>query len=401
MQRIREGVGRAQAQQFLRSAHREDVEDKDAFGTSKNEQIRMRVHRIVDQSDSSWYAAIFSGLIVTFIVVSVVAFCVETIPSLEFTYETYWFNLEAAVIGVFSVEYAARLWSSPTSWSEFCLNVMNIIDLLSIAPFYVYLIMSATSPVDFFMLRVFRLFRLIQVLKLARYSKMMNLIFQALLETRHVLVILLSMLLITTILYSSLICLAEKGQWDATLGCYTTPERVAAGKGCSPFDSVPSSIYWGITTLTGVGYGDVFPVTAWGKAIASFAMVTGVLALALPVVLIGVHMSNTMVFLKSEIESKQGAHKVESEELFQVVYEFDHLCQRIAFLSLECQRLVLGSYSCRLRDPSVDDSVMMSRIIDHAKPAEILSSRMEKKYLDLKKYVNSVDINDKVNKLND
>jgi len=401
MERIRQQVGQAQDRQFLQLAHRVEIEHREEFGTSKSEQIRMRVHRITDESDSSWCAASFSALIVSFIVISVVAFCVETIPSLEHTYEEYWFNLEVTVIGVFSVEFLARLWSTPESWSEFGLNIMNIIDVLSVAPFYVYLLMSATSPVDFFMLRVFRLFRLVQVLKLARYSKMMNLIFRALFETRHVLFILLSMLMITAVLYASLMCLAEKGQWDPALRCYTTPERVAAGKGCSPFDSVPASLYWGITTLTGVGYGDIFPVTGWGKAIASFAMVTGVLALALPVVLIGVHMSNTMVFLQSEIESKKGAHKVESEELFEVVNEFDMLCLRIAEKSEECQRLVLGNFSCKLRDEKGEENVENGDIIDLSKPAELLSNRMVSRFLHLKKYVNSIDINDKVNKVSD
>lgn len=399
MRNIREQVGQAQRRDHLRLARQVGSDDGDqAFGTSKWEQIRFRVHCVTDRADSSWYAGILASLVVGFVVISVVAFCLETIPALEETYQVYWFNLEVLVIGIFTVEFVARIWSSPLSWSEILLDPLNAIDFLSVAPFYVYLCMSAASPVDFFMLRVFRLFRLVQLLKLARYSKIINLIYRALLETKSILVILLLMLFITTVLFGSLMYMAERGVYDEATGCYVRPERPDLG--CSPFESVPHSLYWGVTTLTGVGYGDHYPVTSWGKCIAAVAMVTGVLALALPVVLIGVHMSNTMVFLRSEIDSKSNM-KVMDEELFQAVTEFDDVCLRIAQLSEECQRLLLGSTACRLkRETGGREEDLTREILSQSKPAQILATRMVQRFLDLKKYVNAVDVNEGHNKTN-
>lgn len=399
MERIRENVQRGQTSQFLAAAAGLHGEEKESpFGTSYLEQVRERVYILTSDADSSWHAWVFANFVIGCICVSVVAFCVETIPSLEVAYEAYWFDLEVFMIGVFTVELSARIWSSPMTWGGFLFDPLNVVDLLTVVPFYVYLVMSAVSPVDFFMLRVFRLFRLVSMMKMARYSKMMILIIKALQAAAKVTAILLMMLLVATILFASLMCMAEKGVYDSEQGCYIRPLRPDLG--CSPFDSVPASLYWGITTLTGVGYGDHYPVTPWGKAIACAAMVVGVLALALPVVLIGVHMSNTMVFLKSEIDSK--AHrKVENAELFQAVIDFDALCLRIAVLGEDCQRLVLGSNACKLRMHAFDEDEHMQEIVTRSKPCEILCNRMLQRFLDLKKYVNSVDINDVVNHTND
>merc|ERR1719487_3162726 len=103
---------------------------------------------------------------------------------------------------------------------------------------------------------------------------------KALFETAEVIVILLFLILVATVMFAALMNMAEKGVFDEKEGCYVRPARLDLG--CSPFDSVPATLYWGVTTLTSVGYGDHFPVTPPGKFIASIAMVTGVLALALP-----------------------------------------------------------------------------------------------------------------------
>lgn len=394
MRRIRENVARSQVGQFLRATHGVELAQAGAFGTSHAEQARQRVHTLCHEPDSSGTAKVFANFVVLCIVVSVVAFCVETIPSLETAYEKEFLNLELFMVAVFTVEFLARLWSSPEGWWSFASDGFNVIDFLSVAPFYVYLLLSAVSPVDFFMLRVFRLFRLVQMLKMARYSKMLSLIVEALRETREVIFVLLLLFIVTVILFSSLLSLVEKGVWDAAQGCYVRHDGA-----CSPFDSVPAAFYWGVTTLTGVGYGDQYPITHWGKLVASVAMIVGVLALALPVVLIGVHMSNTMVFLRSEIDSKTH-RKVEHEELFTATLGFDAVCMGITALSDECQRLILGIAACRMRrEKGGDIEDHLDDILALAKPTEILSSRMLKRFLDLKRYVNSMDINDELNNM--
>merc|ERR1712025_113225 len=54
-------------------------------------------------------------------------------------------------------------------------------------------------------------------------------------------------------------------------------------KTCTKFDSLPAAFYWAVTTLTTVGYGDLEPVTSCGQFVACFAMVSGILVIAMPV----------------------------------------------------------------------------------------------------------------------
>lgn len=94
---------------------------------------------------------------------------------------------ECFFVAVFSVEFFGRFWSTDQTTWQFLKSFLNIIDFLSIAPFYIYVIYGSSAPVSMYVLRMIRLFRLIQMFKLARYSKTMFVIVKSIGETKEAL----------------------------------------------------------------------------------------------------------------------------------------------------------------------------------------------------------------------
>jgi voltage-gated potassium channel len=134
---------------------------------------------------------------------------------------------------------------------------MAIIDLLAILPFYLAFFIS----ID---LRFLRVVRLLRVFKLTRYSGAMNLVLSVFKEEAHAFLASIVVLLIVLILASSGIYLLEHK---------LQPEH---------FGSIPAAMWWAMTTLTTVGYGDVVPITPWGKIFGGLITVIGMGMVALP-----------------------------------------------------------------------------------------------------------------------
>ena len=91
-------------------------------------------------------------------------------------------------------------------------------------------------------------------------------------------------LLVAVFLFSSLIWYVERGSFDDDLKCFV---RKPMEDECSPFQSVPSSFYWAMATMTTVGYGDDVAITPVGKFVTCLAMMAGVLTIGMPVSVLG------------------------------------------------------------------------------------------------------------------
>jgi len=233
-------------------------------------RLRRRVHFILDGSSSSdRLTQVVHRLLVLLVMVSVAAVVLESVPRLLTKYGAAFFAVEAMAIAAFTGEYLLRLWSAPEltpfaglgpwrSRLKFARSPSAIVDLISILPFYLGLIV----PAD---LRVLLLLRLVRFFKLARYSPGMRSLVTALQAERKALlasaVILFGLVLVT----ASAMHLAEHA---------AQPDK---------FGSIPDAMWWAIVTLTTVGYGDVVPVTLPGRLIAGVTMVMGLMMLALPV----------------------------------------------------------------------------------------------------------------------
>jgi voltage-gated potassium channel len=235
------------------------------------ESLRRHVYLVLEGGRAG---GVLGGIVEVFLIVlillNVIGFTLQSVAEVE---HLFWFDLtalEIVSVAIFSVEYALRLWVSVEDpiMGEFgpwrgrlraAGKPLMLIDFLAVAPVYF------TMFFPFLDLRFLRLVRLLRLLKIARYSPALSTIAQVLSNERRA--------LFGTLLLMLCACVFAAASIHAVEGA-VQPDV---------FGSIPDSMWWAITTLTTVGYGDVVPVTALGKMVAGFTMVVGIGLLALPV----------------------------------------------------------------------------------------------------------------------
>ena len=236
------------------------------------ERLKRRVYEIVEcpprEADGRTAFDYFDFFIVALIIANVLAVMLETVEQVAAPYDRLFRGFEVFSVVVFTVEYLLRLWACTADprYSgalrgrlRFVLSPMALIDLLAILPFYVEF-----AALDLRFVRSLRLFRLFRVFKLARYSASMRTLVRVIESKKEELLVTLFVVIVMLVFASSAMYYAEH---DAQ------PDK---------FDSIPSSLWWGVATLTTVGYGDVFPITPLGKLLGGLIAVLGVGIFALP-----------------------------------------------------------------------------------------------------------------------
>lgn len=181
-----------------------------------------------------------------------------------------WF--ETASVAIFTVEYVLRLWSCVES-PKFrralrgrllhALRPMSLVDLAAIAPFFLDLFIPGT--VDFRFLRVLRLMRLFRLFRMGPVSRGFARLVRVVQAKRSELFVSASVVCVATILAAGAIYFVEHEEAN------------------TQFTSIPRAMWWSIVTITTVGYGDMYPVTAIGKVIGGVVAIIGICALALPI----------------------------------------------------------------------------------------------------------------------
>ena len=217
-----------------------------------------------DRTSRIWDLSLFS-----LVVLNLIAVALESVPTLQMSYGTWLYNFELFSVVVFSVEYIARVWSAPAkrgvdftdsplkSRFRYVFSFYGLIDLVAILPFYIQALFPGLD------LRVLRALRLLRILKLNHYNSALDDLFGAIVEEKKSFVTTLYIFSVAFVLSSSLIYYAEHK---------VQPED---------FRSIPDAMYWSIITLTTVGYGDVSPITVFGKGIAAITAIFGVVVVAL------------------------------------------------------------------------------------------------------------------------
>lgn len=165
-------------------------------------------------------------------------------------------NLELAIIILFCSEYILRLVVAEKKF-KFVFSFWGLVDLIAILPFFLL-------SFDLIMLRALRLMRLFRILKLGRYSSSMSRVATALKIAKEDLML---------SLVASLIMLLV-----ASFGIYQFENAAQPDK----FSSIFDSLWWALATLTTVGYGDVYPITAGGKIFTGFILFIGMGIVAIP-----------------------------------------------------------------------------------------------------------------------
>ncbi|WP_417391300.1 ion transporter [Gimesia sp.] len=212
--------------------------------------------QIIEDSDTKSGRA-FDLAIQTIIVVSLISFSIETLPDLSEESRATLHVIEIISVIIFTVEYLARVLVASDK-SGFIFSFFGIIDLLAILPFYL------STGLDLRSLRSFRLLRLVRILKLARYSAAAKRFHRAFLIAKEELAL---------FLFASLIVL-----YLAAVGIYHFENPAQPEE----FSSVFHSLWWAVSTLTTVGYGDIYPVTAGGKMFTFCILVVGLGIVSIP-----------------------------------------------------------------------------------------------------------------------
>ncbi len=191
------------------------------------------------------------------ILLSLVTFSIETLPNLNEKEKDILYGIEVFTIAAFTIEYVIRVVLSQKR-TQYIFSFMGIIDLLSILPFYIGL------GIDLRSLRALRLFRLLRLFKLARYSKAMQRFHRAFIISKEEIVL---------FFISACIMLYLAG-----VGIYFFEHKAQPEVFASVFDG----LWWAVATLTTVGYGDCYPITAGGKLFTFFILIIGLGIIAVP-----------------------------------------------------------------------------------------------------------------------
>lgn len=238
--------------------------------------LRKRVYMALDFEEEENRFDRFVGFsILVLIALNVFAVIVESIPGVHREHRVLFDAFELTSVAIFTVEYGLRLWSCVEEEQfsshpirgrlQYIISPLGVVDVLAIAPFYLAGGLNPEFGLQNSMrsARVFRLFSLLRILKIGRYSSAVGTLGRVLRDKREELVIsgaLGGMLLLCS---AAIMYVLERE---------TNPD----------FASIPAAMWWGITTLTTVGYGDATPITAMGKLVAGFIQILGLIMFALP-----------------------------------------------------------------------------------------------------------------------
>ncbi len=201
----------------------------------------------------------FDIALISLIAVSVLVVMLDSVAEIHARHGPLLDALEWVFTGLFTLEYLARL-ACVERPARYARSFFGVVDLLAIVPTYVALLTPAVSAlVD---VRVLRLLRVFRVLRLGKFVAEFGALGRALASSRHKIFVFLFFVVIVVLVMGTLMYVVE-----------------GADNG---FTSIPTGVYWAITTMTTVGFGDVTPQTDVGQFIASIMMLLGWGTLAVP-----------------------------------------------------------------------------------------------------------------------
>jgi voltage-gated potassium channel len=192
---------------------------------------------------------------------STISIGIDTLPDLPLWVSTVLSVGEVVTVVVFTVEYGLRIAVSPKPLA-YVRSFFGIVDLLAIVPFYLSL------GIDLRALRAFRLLRLLRLFKVVRYNGALRRLGRAIHMVREELII--------------FVCFALFTLYLCGIGIYYF-EHAAQPKA---FASVFDGMWWATVTLTTVGYGDIYPITAGGRMFTVLVLFVALGAIAIPTGLI-------------------------------------------------------------------------------------------------------------------
>jgi voltage-gated potassium channel len=235
----------------------------------KYHKIQIRTNELLSRGSSAdLQSRLVDIFLFVLILLNVTAVCLESVKSIRDSFGYEFFIFETMSVVIFSIEYLLRVWSASASSDSISKNLIKrrlkyifsfngIIDLCAILPSILPILFGGVD------LRWLRVLRLLRLLKLSNYSTALEDFFLAIKEDWQSFSAALYLMLIALFLSSSLMYIVEHE---------VQPDN---------FSSIPETMWWGLITLTTVGYGDVSPVTPLGKVIGAFTAIMGICTVAL------------------------------------------------------------------------------------------------------------------------
>jgi len=245
--------------------------------------LREKAWITFEEPSSSNVAQALAIWIMVLILLSCISFIVETDIKYVHANLDVFKQIEFFCIIQFTIEYCVRLLVCPDK-IQFCKSFLNAIDLLAIMPFYIEEFLNFDSNTAF--LRIIRLARVFRVFKISRYLTWITVFVNAVVNSAQPLFMLLYVMLIATVFFSSIMYFLERGDWNSELRKYQRINPRTQKLEFSPYQSIPGTFWWCIITMTTVGYGDAVPITWQGRILASIASLCGILVFAVPITVI-------------------------------------------------------------------------------------------------------------------
>jgi voltage-gated potassium channel len=262
------------------------------MGTSPSAEVplKTRVNAVLEGAPlGGTTSRVFPAFITALILLNVLAVVLATVEPVETRMRVVFHWFEVLSIAAFSVENVLRVWSCTAQEQyanpvvgrlKYMLAPMALVDLLAVLPFYAPFLIR----VDLRFLRVLRLLRLTRLLKLGRYSESLKTVTRVIRSKKEQLSVAVFVVAIMLVVASSAMYYLEHEAQPKT------------------FSSIPAAMWWGVVTLTTVGYGDIYPVTTLGRVIGALIALMGVGLFALPA---GILASGFAEELQSRREEKR------------------------------------------------------------------------------------------------
>ena len=220
--------------------------------------LRSKVYTVIFEADTR-AGRIFDLALIYLIVISVLVVLFDSVDEINMRFGLQLRILEWIFTGIFTFEYAVRLWCvrRPIRYAR---SFYGIVDLLAVAP--TYLAIFAPGIQALIDIRILRLLRLFRLLKLTAYVSEYGALGRALYASRRKIFVFLSFVGMVVLIMGTIMYVVEGAE--------------------NGFTSIPISVYWAIMTMTTVGFGDIVPHTDLGRIVSSVMMLLGWGILAVP-----------------------------------------------------------------------------------------------------------------------
>lgn len=223
----------------------------------KMSNLRNKIYDTIETGRNSVLSKIYDWAMLFFIVISIIP--------LAFREQNIWFEwFDKVSVSIFIIDYLLRWMTADyrmperPKWVAFLtypFTAFAIVDLLSILPS----VLVVNKALKLF--RITRLFKILRVFKFIRYSKNVQILFKVLRKERHILFTVF---------------------WIALFYILITALIMFNVEESTMFEDFFDALYWATTTLTTVGYGDIYPATDLGRVISMISAILGVAVIALP-----------------------------------------------------------------------------------------------------------------------